>query len=127
MVRIQVDGETAEYLGQLTGATSPTREFEGEVVRSSPDTLWMTMTVATAPNPMGREVIGQRVILARARITNLELRQIDWTRTGIVSGVGAAAVVVAAVKIFSGAFGGSTIGSPPGPVDIRLPVSASTR
>ncbi|MSR07909.1 MAG: hypothetical protein EXR93_12740 [Gemmatimonadetes bacterium] len=123
VVRVQVDEGTATYLTQLTGWAPPNRRFEGKMLTVGRDSLWMAMAVATVPNGVAGESIGQRVILARGRIGAMELRKLDWARTGVVSALAAGVMVVATMKIFDGGFGGDTRGSPPGSVDLRLPLA----
>ncbi len=119
-IRARVNAATAEELEPLLGIGNA-RLLTGVVIAVSPDTL-----IVEVPTSVRTEVgssvqtLKQRVSLPRTSIFELETRQLDRVRTGLVVG---SISLVAGVLIFRAVRGGPGDDRPPdggGPFESRV-------
>ncbi len=91
--------------------TTDSLEYEFDYARISGDTL----TGFRRQDVDGPAAEYASMSLPFSQIQRLSTRQVDWTRTGLVGGLGALIVAAAGLAAKSnGALGGSSSGSPPG-------------
>ena len=93
-VRVRVSGAEAERLEPVLGFTD--REIEGELLEYADSSIALQVPLPLPPQDGGiTERAHQRIIIPRADVQDVELRQLDKFRTTVLVGVGVAGVAVA--------------------------------
>lgn len=89
-VRVRISPEEAERLAAQ--GLSEDRLVGGKLVSNGDQTLLLDTPVSTADPTRGTRALTQRVSIPLGEVREVELRQLDWTKTAIVGG-GVTAVV----------------------------------
>jgi len=99
------------------------RLVEGTVLEGGTDQLLLLVPVATA-NRRGRvETLSQRLGIPRSGLVEVELKQLDRWKTGVLGAAGAFAVGFVIYKSLTGGSSGSTPGGGGGgPQDTWIPI-----
>ena len=120
-IRARVDAATAEQLEPLLGIGNA-RLVSGVVITTSPDTLIVEVpTSVRAEVGSSVQTLKQRVAIPRASVVELETREINRLRTGLVVG---SASLLAGTLIFRAVRGGRGSDRPPNggePNERRVP------
>jgi hypothetical protein len=127
-VRARVSATTAAQLGPSLGI-SDARLLSGPVVQNEADGLTIRVPTVPAGTIGAQEGLFQQIMINRGDLLEIESRQLDRTRTGVMIGaafVGAAAIAVTALHGHS--TGDAAVVEPPanfsiGVLRIRLGVS----
>src|SRR5262249_6692603 len=112
-VRARVSAATAAQLGPTLGISNG-RLLSGPVVRA--ESVGVTIRVPTVP--MGtigaQEGLYQELLINRGDLLELESRQLDRTRTGMMIGAAAVGAAVITVTLLHGrSSGGNAVTEPP--------------
>lgn len=97
-VRARLSAQQADRLGDVLPAG--TRVLEGTVLESGGDALLLLVPVSSQLRGARVDVLNQRLRLSQSDIVELELKELDRGRTGLLVGAGAVAlgaIVVAAI------------------------------
>ena len=99
------------------------RLIEGTVLESDTARLLLLVPVATANRRGSLETLNQRLGVPRSGLVEVEFRQLDRWKTGVLGAVGAAAVGLIVYKSLSGGSSGNTSGGGGGgPQDTWIPI-----
>jgi hypothetical protein len=131
-VRARVSAATAAQLGPSLGMTDA-RLLSGPVVHKEAEALTIKVPSAPVGTIGAQEGLFQQILISRGDLLELESRQLDRTRTGVMIGaafVGAAAIAITALHGHSS--GDAAVTEPPanfniGFLTIRLAPSLPNR
>ena len=120
-VRVRVSGAEADRLEPTLGLSG--RTIEGDLLEEGDSSIALGVAL---PYQLDATTMAsraqQRIVIPRAELQELELRQLDKLRTSLLVGVGVAGVVAIAASKGSSLFGGSGGGGSPN--ERRVPVRA---
>lgn len=121
-VRARVSASQAEELTAYL-PTERDRLIEGTVLDTSPGELFLAVPVTVRNVPGQRETLRQRIVIPTDEILEVELRNFDRQRTGVLSAVGA---LIVGYILYESLKGGSSGGTPgdggPGTQDALIPL-----
>lgn len=109
-VRITVDDARTDRFGELFGESFTgvrQQRLDGTVVSIDDDRLLVTVPVTVRRRGVQNDVLHQQVDIREDEIARLDVREVDWMRTGPALAVGAAAVGIVILRTFSNLIGGS--------------------
>ena len=106
-VRAHLSLAEIERLGLNELVPIEARTVEGKVLRNEPDTLALLVRVTSAQDWGFRDRdLNQRLSILWNSILELELKELNRGKTGMLAGIGAAAFISLVVNNLSGWFGG---------------------
>jgi hypothetical protein len=122
-VRARVSGAEAERLEPVLGITG--REIEGELLQQGDSSVVLAVMMPFATvGGAAPERVHQRIVIPRAELQELQVRQLDRSRTTLA--IGAAVVVVGvAIAASTGAIELGSGGSRGNPNETRIPASVA--
>jgi hypothetical protein len=126
-VRARISAAEAERVESLLGR-SDARTLEGVLVQS--DTAAITLQVPTAARAApggGIEMLHQRLLLPRANVVEVELKQLSRPRTYGLIGAGAAIAIYLTIEALNGSPGSDGPPGGGGPPELRIPISRLIR
>lgn len=103
------------------------RVVEGELLENGATDLLLLVPVSSDVRGARVETLHQRIRLSNADVVQLELRELDRTRTGLLIAGGAALVAGVLIRQLTGDSGGQTGGPGPNPPENRVPVGPRLR
>jgi hypothetical protein len=119
-VRVRVNEAEAR---RLAVAIEPgTRVLEGRVVEHQQDSVLLLVNVYSELQGARVVTLNQRLNVARPGIVDVELRQLDGTKTAIVAVAGVALVGTVIGAIATGGFDSGNDDGGPGPRDLLVPL-----
>ncbi len=120
-VRARVTPAQAEELAPVLPGED--RLIEGTVIDNGSYELQLLVPVTSATHRGRTETLSQRLSIPYAGIAEVELRELDRWKTGVVGTVGALVVGFVLYETLSkGSSGETPGGGGPGPEDARIPV-----
>lgn len=103
-VRVTVEQSLALRYAEALGSTD--RTWEGRVEASDGGSLLIAVPTSMYERRGSSQVLSQRIRVSAAEMLAVEVRTFDWSRTGVVIGLGSIAVAVAIVRGWAGLGGG---------------------
>jgi hypothetical protein len=120
-VRARVSGAEAERLESVLGSGG--REIEGQLLEQMDSSIVLSVAMPlAATSGVAVQRAHQRIIIPRSELQELQVRQLDRTRTSLAVGAGVA-VVATALAASTGVIHIGSGGSRGNPDHDRIPVS----
>ena len=118
-VRVRLSQDAAEQL--MADGLSSTRLLDGILLQNGGQNL--LLDTETGTGGPGQRILRQRLTIPVGGVTEIELKQLDRTKTGVALGVGVAVVGTVIAAQLAGGFGSDNDPGPePGELRVPLPI-----